>query len=407
MTVPARRARAARRRGVTDDRRQRQRADLRVRSPRASCASARHAPVPARSWSPRVPCSCSWACSSESGPASCSSACCGTGLPVSSRFAGARRPLVDWVRPLAELPARPGHRARAVSWAARGRCTHQRTGPRPCACRASRAAFGCAPSTRRAERSRSSVRESRWTAVLQVTAPAYPLADRSTQQRAGVRLGFAAGPARPGGLPAGRDPVARAHHPRLGSRAGGLVAEQGRPRRHRAPVHYEALIAQAGPAATRHETFVAVSIDERRCKRAIRRGRGRAGRHRAGPDERAGLGGGGTTALRRPGRGMARSRGPGAAGPDPVRPAATQSIDNRARPDWRRGSPTRRSRADGRASRLQPLPHRQRLHAVYWIASWPRMQVQAAWLYPLLVLGGVRRTVSVTAEPDRPVPVLP
>ena len=41
-------------------------------------------------------------------------------------------------------------------------------------------------------------------------------------------------------------------------------------------------------------------------------------------------------------------------------------------------------------------------HAVYWIASWPRMQVQAAWLYPLLVLGGVRRTISVTAEPIAP-----
>ena len=41
-------------------------------------------------------------------------------------------------------------------------------------------------------------------------------------------------------------------------------------------------------------------------------------------------------------------------------------------------------------------------HAVYWIASWPRMQVEAAWLYPLLVLGGVRRTISVTAEPVAP-----
>ena len=41
-------------------------------------------------------------------------------------------------------------------------------------------------------------------------------------------------------------------------------------------------------------------------------------------------------------------------------------------------------------------------HAVYWVASWPRMQVEAAWLYPLLVLGGVRRTISVTAEPVAP-----
>jgi len=42
------------------------------------------------------------------------------------------------------------------------------------------------------------------------------------------------------------------------------------------------------------------------------------------------------------------------------------------------------------------------LHAVYWIAEWPSVPVEAAWIYPLIALGGIRRTVSVTAEPIPP-----
>ena len=45
------------------------------------------------------------------------------------------------------------------------------------------------------------------------------------------------------------------------------------------------------------------------------------------------------------------------------------------------------------------------VHAVYWIAEWPSVPVEAAWSYPLLALGGVRRTVSVTAQPIAPVPL--
>jgi hypothetical protein len=42
------------------------------------------------------------------------------------------------------------------------------------------------------------------------------------------------------------------------------------------------------------------------------------------------------------------------------------------------------------------------LHAVYWIAEWPSVPVEAAWIYPLIALGGVRRTVSLTAQPIPP-----
>ena len=42
------------------------------------------------------------------------------------------------------------------------------------------------------------------------------------------------------------------------------------------------------------------------------------------------------------------------------------------------------------------------LHAVYWVAEWPAIPVEAAWCYPLLALSGVRRTISVSAEPIAP-----
>ena len=42
------------------------------------------------------------------------------------------------------------------------------------------------------------------------------------------------------------------------------------------------------------------------------------------------------------------------------------------------------------------------VHAVYWIAEWPSMPVEAAWCYPLLALGGIRRTVSVAYRPIPP-----
>jgi hypothetical protein len=38
-------------------------------------------------------------------------------------------------------------------------------------------------------------------------------------------------------------------------------------------------------------------------------------------------------------------------------------------------------------------------HAVYWIAEWPRSGVGSDFLLPLLLEGGLRRTISVTMAP--------
>jgi hypothetical protein len=42
------------------------------------------------------------------------------------------------------------------------------------------------------------------------------------------------------------------------------------------------------------------------------------------------------------------------------------------------------------------------VHASYWIAGWPRVEVPAVWLMPLLTQAGVLRTVAVTMEPVPP-----
>ena len=41
-------------------------------------------------------------------------------------------------------------------------------------------------------------------------------------------------------------------------------------------------------------------------------------------------------------------------------------------------------------------------HAVYWIAEWPRSGVGSGFLLPLLLEGGLRRTIAVTMAPVAP-----
>src|SRR3954452_7291890 len=109
----------------------------------------------------------------------------------------------------------------------------------------------------------------RWTAVLQVSAPAYPLADRATQQeRVSAWGSLLAQLGQEGSRLAGVQWLERTI-PASGRGLGDWWASRGRLDAVSAAA-YQRLIADAGPAATRHETFVAVSIDERRCRRAVR-----------------------------------------------------------------------------------------------------------------------------------------
>ena len=241
----------------------------------------------------------------------------------------------------------------------------------------------------------------RWTAVLQVTAPAYPLADRATQlERVSGWGSLLAQLGQEGSRLAAIQWLERTI-PDSGRgledwwRSKGLSSAPS-------AATYERLIASAGPAATRHETFVAVSIDERRCRRAIRAAGGgpdgvsqvlvselhwvQTGFQRCGVQVTGWLG---PTDLGR----LVRTQ---------YDPISTQAIDGRRDHGLGRGV---RLHAAGPMAAQSCFSHYRTdsgYHAVYWVASWPRMQVQAAWLYPLLVLGGVRRTISVTAEPIAP-----
>lgn len=319
---------------------------------------------------------------------------CASFLPVQGR------PLVDWLRPLANY--------------AFGRFTGQGTylgGPwalhgaeRP---HGDLALPGIAARVRvrcfDAGRGEVAVirQGNRWTAVLQVTAPAYPLADRSTQQERISSWGSLLAQLGQEGSHLAAIQWLERTIPDSGRGLDDWWRLKGVPGTASAD-HYEQLIASAGPAATRHETFVAVSIDERRCRRPVRAAGG-------GPDgishvlvhELAWVEAG----LRRCGVQVVAWLGPTDLGRlvrTQFDPAATRSIDNRGRAGLGRGV---RLAASGPMAATSGFGHYRSdsgFHAVYWIASWPRMQVQAAWLYPLLVLGGVRRTVSLTAEPIAP-----
>ena len=242
---------------------------------------------------------------------------------------------------------------------------------------------------------------SRWTAVLEVTAPAYPLADRTTQQERVSAWGSLLAQLGQEGTRLAAIQWLERTIPDSGRGLDDWWRTKGD---HRAPsaADYENLIAEAGPAATRHETFIVVSIDERRCRRAIRAAGG-------GPDGTAKVLVGELTwieaALRRCGVTVVGWLGPRHVGRlvrTQYDPESTAPIDKRGGSHLDTGVHLRA--AGPMAARSQFTHYRTDTgyHAVYWVAAWPRMQVQAAWLYPLLVLGGVRRTISVTAEPIAP-----
>ena len=164
------------------------------------------------------------------------------------------------------------------------------------------------------------------------------------------------------------------------------------------------LIERAGPTATRHETLPRGQL--RRSPHPAAGpsgGRGPGGRGE-GRARRAGLDPSGTRASRP--RGTSASSAPEhlarlcapSTTPPPSSPRTPPVVDpataRRSRPArWPAKSEWSRYRTDSG------------LHAVYWIAEWPSIPVEAAWCYPLLALSGVRRTVSVSAVPDPPVEV--
>ncbi|QWC86575.1 PrgI family protein [Nocardioidaceae bacterium] len=237
----------------------------------------------------------------------------------------------------------------------------------------------------------------RWVGVVQVAAPAYPLADRATQhERVSAWGSLLAQLGQEGSRIASVQWLTRT----IPDSGRGLEdwwqrhGQTGSP----AAESYRLLIDGAGPAATRHETFVAVAVDERRCRRALRAaGGGPEGMASVLATELSWLEAG----LRRSDvevLGWLNSEDLARLVRTQYDPMALTAIDKR------RGAGVDLAAAGPMAAHAAFTHYRtdSGFHATYWVASWPRMQVEAAWLYPLLVLGGVRRTVSLTAEPVPP-----
>lgn len=170
-----------------------------------------------------------------------------------------------------------------------------------------------------------------------------------------------------------------------------------------AAVSYEGLISTAGPLATRHETLVTIAVDRRRVPVERRHNRDRTAaaietllgetRLFAARLEAAGLTVTGPLAPGEVARAL-RSR---------LDPRTAQHIDVRARTlgeavavtpanagplaaslSWKRWS------VDG--------AH----HRAFLVADWPRTEVPAAWLAPLLLATGAVRSICVTHEPVAP-----
>ncbi|MBO0728255.1 MAG: hypothetical protein J2P57_03280 [Acidimicrobiaceae bacterium] len=238
----------------------------------------------------------------------------------------------------------------------------------------------------------------KWTVVLPVSSPNYVLADRASQERRVASWG-----------------ALLAQCGQEGSRVAGLqwlertIPDTGRSLqewwqqagdRDAAFAHsYRRLIEQAGPAATRHECYLAVSFDARRLRRLVRQaGGGPEGAAKVALAEIDWI----SQALRRADLEVA-----GALSPEKLARLVRTQYDHAAAVlethgigPWRQ--PAIASGPMAAVAEWSRYRTDGDLHAVYWIAEWPSVPVEAAWCYPLLALSGVRRTVSVSAAPIPP-----
>lgn len=236
----------------------------------------------------------------------------------------------------------------------------------------------------------------RWTVVLKVRGRNYVLADQATQERRIADWG-----------------ALLSQCGQEGSRIAAVqwlertVPDSGHDLTHWWEQHgdrtapyadaYAELVDQAGPAATKHENFFAVSIDAHRLRRPIRQAGG-------GPEGTTKVLLSEVTWIR---QALARAD---------IDVIGTVDLDDLARLVRSQYDPTTSTLLEEHDRRPKvatagPMAAESHwdhyrtdsgVHAVYWIAEWPSVPVEAAWIYPLISLGGIRRTVSVTAEPIPP-----
>lgn len=175
-----------------------------------------------------------------------------------------------------------------------------------------------------------------------------------------------------------------------------------------APVRsYEELVRAAGPVTQRHEVLLAVSVHAGRASRAIRAA--------GGGDE------GACEVLFREVRSLQNQLSAaqvvvdGVLSPRVLGSVIRRAVDPEPRTGADDGVPAKPGPpgAFGRAHPASPWPLASETswsayrtdatwHATYWIAEWPRVDVGADFMAPILLNSGARRTVAVVMEPVSP-----
>jgi len=250
-----------------------------------------------------------------------------------------------------------------------------------------------------------------YTAVLAVKVASFGLLDRAEQEARQAGWGAVlAGLAREG-TPVSRVQWLERTVPADGDEIGRYLGEAW----DRGSVPLDSLamrsyleLASAAPGVTKdHELFVCLQIDARRAWRQIKRTGGKDG-----PDA------GACIVLLREVEALAERLGAadvrvvGALRPGMLASALRVAFDPWSRPGLARLAAADRDRDGIDAGAAWPVATEAMwsayrtdgaLHATYWIASWPRTEVGAAFLSPLLLHAHMVRVVAVTIEPISPV----
>ncbi len=160
---------------------------------------------------------------------------------------------------------------------------------------------------------------------------------------------------------------------------------------------YGELIEQAGPSGERHVSSIALALDMRRAAQAIRRSGGGIR--------------GAAAVLRQEMRTVEAALRAADLHPSPWYDSGSLAVDLRSAYDPAIAPTLERHRDIGRSlATAGPVAVTESwgslrtdsgYHSVLWVSEWPQASVYPGFMSPVILAGGIRRTVSITYEPVR------
>jgi hypothetical protein len=157
---------------------------------------------------------------------------------------------------------------------------------------------------------------------------------------------------------------------------------------------YSELVAEAGPSSERHETTISIALDMAKTRRAIRHeGGGLAGAAAVLRQELSTV----TAALRSAEIALDSWLEPSELAVmlrSAYDPAVTTRLD-----DTTVGRDPSTAGPVAVHEHVDHLATDSGLHVVLWISEWPRTEVYPSFLSPILLTAGVRRSLSIVAQP--------